>query len=476
MHMNQRYDAVIIGSGPNGLAAAIRLAQAGKRIVVYEARATIGGGARSAQVTLPGFIHDICSAIHPLAMSSPFFSSLPLEQYGLEWITPLAAVAHPLDDEPAVIVTKDVEATAARLGEDARTYRRLIGPLVARWPQIAPTILGPLRPSWQIEPLARFGISALRSAQRLTKQSFQTQRARALFGGLSSHSMLPLDALPTAAFGLTLGISTHTTGWPFPKGGAQRIADALASYFLSLGGTVVTETPIASLDDLPLAYAYIFDITPRQLDQIAGHRLSACYRRGLARYRYGPGVFKLDFALDGPVPWRDSACLQAGTLHLGGKFTEIAASESAVWHGIIPEQPFVLVAQHTIFDPSRAPAGQHTLWAYCHVPFGSTEDMTERIVGQIERFAPGFRQHILASHKMNTADMEAYNANYIGGDINGGTQDITQLFTRPMPRINPYTTSDPTIFICSSATPPGGGVHGMCGYHAAEAVLRRLNN
>lgn len=470
------YDAIVVGSGPNGLAAAITLAQAGRSVVVYEAHETIGGGMRSQELTIPGFIHDVCSAIHPLGLGSPFFRSLPLEQYGLQWIQPITPLAHPLDDGSAMLLERSIAETGATLNGDAGAYQKLMAPLVASWDSLAEAFLGPLRPQTFSHPvtMARFGTLAIQSPQRLAEHYFKEERARALFAGMSAHSMLRLNQSPGAAFGLMLGILGHVVGWPLPRGGSQKIAEALGAYLRSLGGEIVTGTEIKSLDALPAARAVLFDVTPRQLLRIAGQRLPASYSRALRHYRYGPGVFKIDYALNGPVPWKAVACSRAGTVHLGGTLPEIAAAEDAVSRGAIPEKPFVLVAQQSLFDPTRAPTGKQTLWAYCHVPNGSTVDMTERIESQIERFAPGFRDLILVRACATPLDLEAYNANYIGGDINGGIQDLWQLFTRPTIRPVPYTTPAHGIYICSSSTPPGGGVHGMCGYFAAQAALRQM--
>ncbi len=476
MSRHDAYDAIVVGSGPNGLAAAITLARAGRSVRVYEAKATVGGGARSMELTLPGFLHDVCSAIHPLGIGSPFFRSLPLEQYGLQWIQPSAPLAHPFDDGTAAILERSIEATGAGLGLDARAYQELMAPLVAHWDILADALLGPLRLQMIRHPLimAEFGLKAIRSSQKLARSLFKGEPARALFAGMSAHSMLPLEQPPSAAFGLVLGILGHVVGWPVPRGGSQKIAGALAAYLRSLGGEIVTDTEIKSLDALPAARAILFDVTPRQLLSIAGEHLPGRYRRKLQGYRYGPGVFKVDFALDGPVPWKALECERAGTVHVGGTLEEIAAAERAVWKGEYPENPFVIVAQQSLFDPARAPEGKQTLWAYCHVPNGSTFDMTGRIEAQIERFAPGFRARILARHIMNPAELERYNANDIGGDINGGVQDLRQLFTRPTARLVPYSTPAKGIYLCSSSTPPGGGVHGMCGYFAAQAALHEV--
>jgi phytoene dehydrogenase-like protein len=469
------YDAVVVGAGPNGLAAAIVLAQAGMSVLIIEARPTIGGGARSAELTLPGFIHDVCSAFHPLGLGGPFLSTLPLDKYGLTWIQPPVPLAHPLDDGRTVLLERSIAATMETLGKDAAAYRRLFQPMVTRWNDLATDSLGPLL-HWPHHPIlmARFGLSAMWPAQRLAEVLFRDQPARALLGGLAAHSFLPLEDILTASFGLVLGILGHAVGWPIARGGSQKIVDAMAGYFLTLGGKIITDAPVTTIDELPSAHAILFDVTPRQLAKIAGHRLSDNYRRKLDRYRYGPGVFKVDYALDGPIPWKMPECARAGTVHLGGTLAEIATSERAIAHGKIPEKPFVLVGQQSVFDPTRAPEGKHTVWAYCHIPNGSTVDMTENIENQIERFAPGFQDRVLAKHSFSPAAMMQYNANYVGGDINGGIQDWRQLFTRPMLRRVPYSTPTKGIYLCSSSTPPGGGVHGMCGYHAAQAVLRDM--
>jgi phytoene dehydrogenase-like protein len=467
------YDAVIVGAGPNGLAAAITLARGGKSVLVLEAKETIGGGTRSAELTLPGFVHDVCSALHPLGVASPFFRDLPLAQYGLDWIFPTVSLAHPLDDGTAVLVEGTVEETAANLGPDAAAYQRLMGPLVANWQELLDGILGPLRFPAHPFLMARFGLFALLPVTALTRIFFRGTRARAVFAGMAAHGMVPLSWLATAAFGMTLSLVAHAVGWPMARGGSQRIADAMGAHLRSLGGEILTGYPVRSLADLPDAQVALFDVTPRQLVQIAGERLPAGYCRALSRFRYGPGVFKVDYALDGPIPWRAEECLRAGTVHLGGTLEEIAAAEAAVWQGKHPEQPFVLLAQQSLFDPTRAPEARHTVWGYCHVPHGSKEDMTARIEAQIERFAPGFRERILDRKTLTAAEMEVYNPNYIGGDINAGVQDLRQIFTRPVPRLNPYTTPVRSLYLCSSSTPPGGGVHGMCGYYAAKTVLRR---
>jgi phytoene dehydrogenase-like protein len=465
------YDAVVVGSGPNGLAAAITVAQQGGKVLLIEGKETLGGGMRSAEVTLPGFVHDICSAIHPLTAASPFFKTLPLADYGLEWIEPPAQVAHVLDGGEAVLALRSVEATAATLGKDETAYRRLFRWLTDRHADLFEDVLAPLPiPPHHPILLSLFGLNALLPASTLAKLRFRGERARALFAGLACHAIMPLDLPATAAFGLMLGITTHAVGWVFPRGGAQRIADALAAHLRSLGGEIVTGQMVKALGELPPARATFLDITPRQLLQIAGDKLPQRYRRQMQGYRYGSGVFKMDFALSAPIPWANPDVAQTATVHLGGTLDELAAGERAIWEGEHPERPFVLLAQHSLFDPTRAPDGKHTVWAYCHVPNGSTVDMSERIIGQIERFAPGFRDVVLAQTSANTADMERYNPNYVGGDINVGVQDLRQLFTRPTLRLNPYSTPLKGVYLCSSATPPGGGVHGMAGYFAARSA------
>ncbi|HEY0757067.1 MAG TPA: NAD(P)/FAD-dependent oxidoreductase [Ktedonobacteraceae bacterium] len=477
MTTKNRYDAIIIGSGPNGLAAAIAIAQTGRSVLVFEAKETIGGGCRSAELTLPGFVHDLCSAIHPAALASTFFRTLPLERYGLEWVQPDIPLAHPFDDGHAAQLDRSLDLTGESLGEDAAAYKRLMGPLVENWEMIMAAFHGPLRPRSILShpfKLAQFGLPALLSVSGLVRSQFKGREARALLAGISAHPMLPLDTPSTAAAGLMLGLLAHAVGWPLPRGGSQRLMDALAAHLRALGGEIVTGVEVKTLEALPAAGVVLCDITPRQLLRIAGSRLSGLYKRQLQHFRYGMGVFKLDLALAGPVPWKAEACRHAGTIHVGGTFQEIARSERLIWRGEHVEQPFVLVAQQSLFDPTRAPQGKQTLWAYCHVPNGSDVDMSERIEAQIERFAPGFRDLILARHGMNARDMEHYNANYIGGDINGGVQDLAQTFTRPTISPSPYSTPDKGLYICSSSTPPGGGVHGMCGYYAAQAALQHL--
>jgi len=464
-------DAVVVGSGPNGLAAAITMAREGCSVLVIEAAETVGGGMRSAELTEPGFVHDVCSAIHPTALASPFFSELPLDEHGLEFVHPPAPLAHPFDDGTALTLERSVEETAAQLGEDGRKYRLIFAPLVKDKGRLMPFLLGPRPVPRHPISAARFGFLGLRSAVGLTRR-FEDDRTKALFAGLAAHSIQSLRRSPTASFGLVLGLLGHAYGWPLARGGSQAIADALASYLRSLGGEIETSRPVESVDELPPAKTVLFDVTPRQLIRIAGHRLPNRYLQALRRYRYGPGVFKVDWALDGPVPWTAAECSRAATVHLGPTLEEIVESEDAVWQDRLTERPYVLLAQPSLFDGTRAPAGKHTLWAYCHVPNGSPVDMTDAIERQIERFAPGFRDRIIARRTRSAPELEAYNPNYVGGDINGGVQDLRQLFTRPVIRLNPYSTPVDGLYICSSATPPGGGVHGMCGYLAAKAALR----
>lgn len=466
-----RGNACVIGSGPNGLMAAIVLAKAGLRTTVFEAEATIGGGTRSAEMTMPGFRHDVCSAVHPLAVSSPAFAALPLAEFGLEWIQPELPLAHPLDDGTAAVLARPLETMCAGLGVDGAAYHRAAAPLLRRWRELVPEILGPI-PHLPSSPwlLARFGTLALWPAALQARRLFRTGAARALFAGIAAHSMLPLEALGSAAFGWVLGVAGHAVGWPIPRGGSQFIANALAAYFESLGGRIVVNTRIRSLNELGDAAPVLCDLTPRQFLAVAGSRLPERFCRQLQQFRYGPGVFKVDWALRGPIPWKAAACGRAGTVHLGGTLEEIAASERAAAGNAPAERPFVLLVQPSLFDSSRAPAGMHTAWAYCHVPNASTVDMTVRIEAQVERFAPGFRPLILARHTSAPADIERHNANLVGGDIGGGANHLKQLVLRPTRSL--YRTPLEDVYLCSSSTPPGGAVHGMCGYHAAQTALR----
>ncbi len=469
------YDAVVVGSGPNGLAAAVTLAAAGRRVLVLEGKETIGGGCRSAALSAPGFLHDVCAAIHPLGAASPFFRRLPLADHGLAWLHPPTPLAHPFDDGSAVLLERSIAATAAGLGEDQAAYLGLLTPFVAQSTWLFAYLLAPPRLPRRPLLAARFGICGLLAAEDLAQAVFSGERARALLAGLAAHSMLPLTRPLTAAFALLLAVAAHAVGWPVARGGSQRIVEALAGHLRTLSGEVLTGREVRSLDELPRVPLRLLDITPKQLFALAGGQLPTWYARRLAQYRYGPGVCKVDFALDGPVPWRAAACRRAGTVHLGGTFAEIAAAEAAVWRGEHPQAPFVIVAQQSLCDPARAPAGKHTLWAYCHVPHGSALDVSERIEAQIERFAPGFRRRILARHSLTAAALERYNPNCVGGDINGGVLDVRQWFARPVRQRVPYAVPLPGLFLCSSATPPGGGVHGMCGHLAAQAALRAAN-
>ena len=466
----------MVGGGPNGLAAAITLARAGRSVRLIESHDSVGGGCRTAELTLPGVQHDVCSAIHPLGRASPLFRELALERHGLEWLEPPIQLAHPLDDGSAALVVRDVAETAASFGHagDARTYERWMTPVTRDWETIVRELLGPIRPLAPLRhpiALARFGIPALLPAAAAARR-FRSPAARALIAGVGAHSFLPLTWPLTAGMGLALLVSAHAVGWPIPRGGSGRVANALASVLRELGGEIETGRTIGSLGELPPHRAAMLDLTPRQVLAVAGDRLGGLYAKQLRHYRYGPGAFKLDFVLDGPVPWRVPEVAQAGTVHLGGTLEELVASERAVGRGRVHERPFVLVAQPTQLDPSRAPEGRHVVWAYCHVPNGWPGDASERIERQLERFAPGFRDRVVARHVLRPSDLEAYNANYVGGDINGGLQHWAQFFTRPALRLDPYSTPDAGIFICSSSTPPGGGVHGLCGWYAAQSAMR----
>ncbi len=469
------YDAVVVGAGPNGLAAAVELAQHGASVLVLEAGDQLGGGTRTAELTLPGFHHDVCSAAHPMGVLSPFFRTLPLEAHGLTWIRPPASVAHPLDGEPAVMLWPAVRETAAGLTEDGAAYERLLAPFLRDPHGLLADALGPLN-RWPKHPwlMLRFGLKAMRSAVGLAKGTFRHPRARALLAGCAAHATQPLESAFTAAIGLMFLITGHVEPWPVAAGGSHAITRALGGYLESLGGEVRTRARVRALGDLPETRVVLFDTSPDQLSSIAGPILPSRYLGRLARYRYGPGVFKVDWALDGPIPWTDPQVLRASTVHLGGTLEELAAGESAMWRGEHFERPFVLLVQQSMFDPSRAPPGKHTGYAYCHVPSGSTEDLTDIVEGQVERFAPGFKDRILARHVMRAGDFERYNPNSLGGAISGGVSDAFQLFTRPVARLDPYSTPNPRVFICSSSTPPGAGVHGMCGYYAARSALRRI--
>jgi phytoene dehydrogenase-like protein len=468
------YDAVVVGAGPNGLAAAVVLAEAGRSVLVIEAKETIGGGCRTAQVTLPGFHHDICAAIHPMGIVSPFFRAAPLDKFGLKWVQAPAPLAHPFEDGTAAVLHRSVTATGQTLGADGEAWDDLMRPFLANADEFFADVLRPVRIPSHPFRMARFGAIGLRSCASVVRSRFREPKAKALFAGCAAHSFLALDALGSASFGLVLALVGHATDWPCAKGGSQLIVDSLAAYLRSMGGEITVGRDVRSLRDVPDSRAVLFDVSPRALDQIAGDHLPGSYRRQLRSFRRGPAVFKIDWALSGPIPWQAPECLRAATVHVGGRFEELLASEDAAINGRIAERPFVLVAQQSMFDRTRAPEGQHTGWAYCHVPNGATEDMTERIERQIERFAPGFRDKILARRTMSPADVEAHNANMIGGDIGGGANDLSQFFFRPTRRWNPYTTPNPRLFLCSSSTPPGGGVHGMCGYWAAHSALTKV--
>ncbi|HEY6348061.1 MAG TPA: NAD(P)/FAD-dependent oxidoreductase [Candidatus Angelobacter sp.] len=469
LHLPQA-DAIVVGSGPNGLAAAIRMAQAGWSVLVLEGGGTAGGGVRSAALTLPGFIHDVCSSVYPLAVCSPFFRALPLEHHGLQWAYPPAALAHPLDDGPAAVLHSSLKETAETLGSDAKNYQRLMEPLVARWQDLLEDILAPPRLPRHAFLFAKFGKQAIRSATGLANARFKTERARAFFAGMAAHAILPLENLSTAGVGLMLAILGHAVGWPFVRGGAQQLTNALVSLLQSLGGQIITGCAVETLDQLPPARAVLLDVTPRQLLKIAAGRLPDFYSRKLARYRYGMGCFKLDWALHQPIPWRAPECQRAGTIHLGGTLAEISDSERSSWKGQPTGRPYVLLSQPSLFDPTRTPEGKHTAWAYCHVPNGYAGDRTAAIEGQIERFAPGFRDCIAARSVLSPADLENDNPNLVGGDIAGGAADLNQLFFRPTASL--YRVPIDGVYLCSSSTPPGAGVHGMCGYFAAEMALR----
>lgn len=465
------YDAVVVGAGPNGLAAAVRLARDGLGVLVVEARDRPGGGATTEELTLPGYLHDVCSSVHPLGAGSPFFRDLPLERYGLEWVHPTTPLAHPLGGDDAAALERDIHATAESLGEDGRRWVEVFGPLVERADALLEDVLSPLGIPSHPLLLGRFGLRAVRSATGLARSLFRGERARALFAGSAAHSLAPLDRSPTASFGLVLSIAGHAYGWPFARGGSQAITGALVAYLESLGGRVECSRPVRSLDELPDTPITLLDLTPREVLRVAGDRLPGRYRRALERYRYGPGVFKVDWALAEPIPWRSEVCRRAGTLHLGGTLAEIERAERAPWEGRHPDRPFVLLAQPSVHDRSRAPGGGQTAWAYCHVPNGSDRDMTRAIEDEVERYAPGFRDVILARATMTAREVEMHDPNFVGGDIAGGAMTLRQLFLRPVARPSPYRTPLKGVYLCSCATPPGGAVHGMCGFHAAETAL-----
>jgi len=467
------YNAIVIGSGPNGLAAAIELARSGLKVLVVEGADSIGGGTRTGERTLPGFLHDHCSAVHPMGVLSPYLKTLPLADFGLKWICPEASVAHPLDDEPTILLMKSLKETGSYLGRDAKKWENLFGYFTKNGEALLEDSLKPLGFPKNPALFTRFGLKAMQPATTFANYAFKDKSAKALFAGCAAHSVLPLEKMFTAALGLVFGVTGHMIDWPVAAGGSQSITGSMAHYFESLGGEIRTSQWISSMDDLPPAEAYIFDTDPVQLAQIAGSELPSGYRKRLNKYNYGPGTFKIDWALDGPIPWKDKNALKASTVHVGGTMEEIALSEKMAWNGKHCDKPFLILCQQSMFDDTRAPKGKHTGYAYCHVPNGSTKDMTEVIENQIERFAPGFKDIILNRYNTNTSKFNEYNPNYLGGAITGGAADITQLFTRPVARLNPYTTPNPKIFICSAATPPGGGVHGMCGYWAARAVLKR---
>lgn len=468
----KEYDAIIVGSGPNGLSAGILLAQQGLKVKIIEAESTIGGGTRTKELTEPGFLHDVCSAVHPTGIGSPFFRTLPLSEFGLEWIHPKYPLAHPLDNGDAIISSNSLEDTLLRFGKDAKNYESLIKNFVEGWDYLSHDLFAPIRFPNNPISMAKFGWSGMLSAKLLTNSRFETTKVKAYFAGLAAHGIVPLEKSFTASFGLVLATSIHATGWPIAKGGSSSISNALANYFKSIGGIIETDKRINKSSDLPPSKAVLFDLTPHQIIKIADRELPQSFKNKYLRYKYGPGAFKMDFALSEPVPWINKDCESAGTLHLGGSFEEIAYSERETWIGNYPDQPYVLVSQPSLFDDTRAPKDKHTLWAYCHVPNGSNKDCSEQIINQIERYAPGFRDIIITTHSITATEFEAYNANYVGGDINGGAQTFKQLIGRPIFQWDPYKLPAKGMYICSSSTPPGGGVHGMCGYHAAKSVLK----
>ena len=467
------YDAIVVGAGPNGLVAAIELARAGLHVLVREAASTPGGGVRSAQLTLPGFTHDVCSGVHPLAIASPALAELPLTQHGVEWVHAPLCLAHPLRDGVGAALARTFDDSDALLGRDARAWRRLIEPLVREWPALSHDILRPLRIPARPLLAARFGMRALRSADSLARAQFETPQGRALFAGLAAHGMLPLERTATAAIGMVLGTTAHVGGWPVPRGGAQALSNALVAILRAHGGTVECDAPVASLDELPHARAILLDLTARQAAHVAGDRLPARYRRKLERFRYGVAAYKIDYALSEPIPWRDPHARRAMVVHVGGTLDEIRAAERAPWNGRAADAPFLLVSQPSLFDATRAPVGRHTGWAYAHVPNGFTGDLTEAMEAQLERFAPGFRDCVLERAVLTPQWLEQHNANLVGGEINGGAPDLRQTILRPTSAWDPYATPAEGVYLCSSSTPPGGGVHGMCGRNAARSALRR---
>ncbi len=467
---------VIVGAGPNGLSAGVALVRHGLKVVLHEANSYIGGGACTRELTLPGFRHDVCSAVHPMGITSPFFQTLPLADHGLQWIHPPILMAHPFDDGTAAVLLRSMLDTANSLGaEDGQAYRRLMTPFMRHWPEvIAEALAPPLRIPRHPFLMARLGLYGLPSAKGLVERTFKSDRARSFFLGIAAHTLLPMEKSPSAAFGIMLALAGHAAGWPIPRGGSQSISEALASILRAHGGKIVVSSPVRSLEPFADARAIVFDLTPRQVLKVAGGKLPDHYRRRLESYRYGPGVFKIDWALSGPIPWTANECRNAGTIHLGASSSEVSESAAAAWYGREDQNPFIILVQPSLFDSTRCPDGKHTAWAYCHVPNGSTQDKTDAIERKVERFAPGFRELILARSTMNTRQLEAHNENLVGGDINGGVQDIRQFLFRPVPALDPYAMPAKGLFICSAATPPGGAVHGMCGYYAAMSVLRKL--
>jgi phytoene dehydrogenase-like protein len=469
-----KYDAIVVGSGPNGFAAAITLLRAGLSVLLVEGKEILGGGVRSAELTLPGFLHDICSAVYPLGENSPVFKQFNLEHFGLEYVRPEYAFAHPFDDGSAIAIQPSLENTASQFGKDAGNYKRIFSPLVENWPAIRSALVGPLHMSAYSNVKAKFAYQALSSGIHFAKKQFKTTEAQAVFAGLAAHSMLPLHKLTTSSIALVLNTVAHINGWPLPKGGAQQITNSLESCFIKHGGEIQKGQIVTSLKELPSSRAVFLDVTPSQLLSIGGDQFSSFYKWQLGRFQYGAGVFKIDWALCDPIPFTNIKCRTAATIHIGGSLEEISQSEAVIANGLHADKPFVLLVQPGVVDSSRAPDGKHTAWAYCHVPNGSEMDMTVAIEKQVERFAPGFKECILARHTMNTTDMTAYNPNYVGGDINGGAPIISQLFTRPVLRLSPYRTGAKGVYVCSSSTPPGGGVHGICGYYAARRALKDL--